>query len=425
MPRGRALGPGRLFKRGSNWILDYRDASSKRHHLSLGGDRRVAERRQHELINRRNLALEGLGGIAGLDMPLVELADRYVENLAQRSTPAHVENVASRLARTLAKLPGARVRDLRPSDALRLRAEALAAGSSHRTANLVVTTLSAMLRWGVETELVAANPIGAVKKLRESGEHRRYQRRALSDEEIERFLGGVQADDENAARRSPGRVPQEPLFLALLDTGARWSELRRVRWGDVDLRARLLSLRAENTKSRKPRVVPLTDRLVEALRELQATLARVLGRIATATDWVFLTPDGCAWGTPTNNVMRVLDRVLERAGLAKVDGQGRKLDIHALRHSFATRLARRGVALIHAQRLLGHSDPKLTAQVYTHLDVEDLRGAIAAIDAAVPTGSGRAGRTGRSGAEAASPPPNTDRSGRNTAGHAARLVPND
>ena len=28
------------------------------------------------------------------------------------------------------------------------------------------------------------------------------------------------------------------------------------------------------------------------------------------------------------------------------------------------------------QRLMGHSDPKLTAQVYTHLDVEDLRKAL-------------------------------------------------
>ena len=39
-------------------------------------------------------------------------------------------------------------------------------------------------------------------------------------------------------------------------------------------------------------------------------------------------------------------------------------------------MARRGVPLVMAQRLLGHSDPKLTAQVYTHLDAEDLRGAV-------------------------------------------------
>jgi site-specific recombinase XerD len=34
------------------------------------------------------------------------------------------------------------------------------------------------------------------------------------------------------------------------------------------------------------------------------------------------------------------------------------------------------VGLVQVQRLMGHSDPKLTAQVYTHLDVEDLRQAV-------------------------------------------------
>jgi site-specific recombinase XerD len=50
--------------------------------------------------------------------------------------------------------------------------------------------------------------------------------------------------------------------------------------------------------------------------------------------------------------------------------------VHALRHSFASRLARNGVGLAQAQRLLGHSDPKLTASIYTHLEPEDLREAV-------------------------------------------------
>ncbi len=42
-------------------------------------------------------------------------------------------------------------------------------------------------------------------------------------------------------------------------------------------------------------------------------------------------------------------------------------------------MARAGVPLSHAQAALGHSDPKLTAQVYTHLQAEDLRGWLAAM----------------------------------------------
>ena len=48
---------------------------------------------------------------------------------------------------------------------------------------------------------------------------------------------------------------------------------------------------------------------------------------------------------------------------------------------FASRLARRGVPMVKAQRLLGHSTSQLTDQVYTHLDVEDLRDAVESLGA--------------------------------------------
>jgi len=44
---------------------------------------------------------------------------------------------------------------------------------------------------------------------------------------------------------------------------------------------------------------------------------------------------------------------------------GRRLDFHALRYTFATKLAREGVAQRTAQELMRHSDPKLTAMIYT------------------------------------------------------------
>lgn len=43
---------------------------------------------------------------------------------------------------------------------------------------------------------------------------------------------------------------------------------------------------------------------------------------------------------------------------------------------FRSRYAARGVGLVHLQRLLGHRDPKLTAQVYTHLGASELRDAL-------------------------------------------------
>ena len=50
-----------------------------------------------------------------------------------------------------------------------------------------------------------------------------------------------------------------------------------------------------------------------------------------------------------------------------------RVDQHAMGYTCATSMARAGVPLTIAQRVLGHSDPKLTAAVYVDLRGEDLR----------------------------------------------------
>ncbi len=380
LSRGRALGPGRLSKREGSYVLDYTDDRGKRRRRGLGCDKRVAERRRAEIMRRRDMALDGLGAVEGQDLLLVEIAQDYLLDLSTRVSPKHWVNVRSRLERTLEGFGDARVRDLKPMDVVRMRSQAVSAGAAHRTANLIGATLSAMLRWAVEMDLIAKNPIGSLKPLPERGEHRRYQRRALSDQEIQRFLQASERDDQNAARCSKAkglhRIPQTLLWRALLDTGARWNELRQIEWRDLDTAKGIMVLRAESSKSRKLRVIPVTADFTVSIGALQLLHQQVAGRIVPATDRVFLTPAGCNWGQSTNNPMRIFDRVLSKAGIVKYSADGTKLDIHALRHTFATRLARSGAPLLHAQRLLGHSDPKLTAQVYTHLDAEDMRGSI-------------------------------------------------
>lgn len=54
-----------------------------------------------------------------------------------------------------------------------------------------------------------------------------------------------------------------------------------------------------------------------------------------------------------------------KAGIDRLDAMGRTLDFHALRYTFATTLACSGVSPRLAQELLLHSDPRLTANIYT------------------------------------------------------------
>jgi integrase len=322
-------------------------------------------------------------------VPLSLIQREYLDDLKCRVSASHYKNVKSRLDRTVAALQLGNLHELQPVQVIRYRNQQREGGASNRTANLVVDSLCAMFAWALGCGLIAANPLRNVRRLPDGAGNQRYRRRALSDDEIARFLAAAERDDQEKAatwsakgggesdhRRSGHRVPQAPLWFAFLETGARWSELTRTRWQDWDLEQRTLVLRAENTKSKKRRVLPLRQQLASALQDLRRVQARILGREPEGVDPVFLSPEAARWMKATNNAMRLFNRVLKRAMIPRLDAEGRKLDIHSLRHTFGSRLARKGVGLVQVQRLMGHSDPKLTAQVYTHLDVEDLRQAV-------------------------------------------------
>ena len=64
---------------------------------------------------------------------------------------------------------------------------------------------------------------------------------------------------------------------------------------------------------------------------------------------------------------------------------GEVFDFHAQRSQFGTNLERHGVSLTAAQKLMRHSDPKLTASVYGHLEADDLRDAVESLPPLRPT----------------------------------------
>lgn len=285
--------------------------------------------------------------------------------------------------------------DLQPIQVIRYRNQLREGGLANRTANMVVDRLRTMLDWALGCGLIESNPLRNIRKLPCTAQHQRYRRRALSDEEIDRFLAAAEADGRETARvfweqeanegegwkrrRVGERVPQAPMWLGFLETGARWSETTNTRWTDLSVESRTLVLRAETTKSKKRRVIPLREQMITALEELREHHEQIFEDKLEDSDRLFLSPEGVPWCTATRNCMRIFDRLLVRAKITRVDAEGRRLDIHALRRTFGSRLARRGVGLVQVQRLMGHSDPKLTAQVYTHLDLEDLPRAVEAV----------------------------------------------
>jgi integrase len=151
-------------------------------------------------------------------------------------------------------------------------------------------------------------------------------------------------------------------------TGLRRGELADLRVCDLVLTAPLpcIDLPADVAKHRKAARILLREDLATELADwLQET-----GK--SGVDTVFRVPV---------ELVKILKRDLELAGIAYRDEQGRTLDVHALRHTTATFMSRAKVPPAVAQRIMRHSDIKLTLQVYTDVQQLDEAAALAALPA--------------------------------------------
>lgn len=156
------------------------------------------------------------------------------------------------------------------------------------------------------------------------------------------------------------------LVAAGLNTGCRAGELLALRAGDFDPRSKTLLI--ADSKSGKPRRVPLTDDGVTVFEQLTA------GR--PEDDPLFLRADGSPW-------YRV---ALVRAACAAAKVRP-AATFHTLRHTYASHLVQAGVPLIFVAEALGHSDARMVTKHYGHLAPSHVADAIrAALPKFGPTG---------------------------------------
>jgi len=167
----------------------------------------------------------------------------------------------------------------------------------------------------------------------------------------------------------PKPKERRAFYLLAANTGLRWWEAARLRWGDIDLDIGLVIVPAGQTNNRLQAELPLIATVVDALREIRPENVH-------DSDKVFSDQ-------PT---LKTWKHDLQRAGLSRAGGEGyrdergRQLDRKCLRMSFCTWLKEAGVDLRDAHALMRHSDPRLTSSVYTDIRLRDLRDAVGKIE---------------------------------------------
>ncbi len=164
-------------------------------------------------------------------------------------------------------------------------------------------------------------------------------------------------------------------FLTLLGTGLREGEILALKWENVNLRDRTLSIKQaigrtkkqglifKTPKSKKSkRTIPLPWDVAAALRLHrihQNREKRIAGDTVQDQNLVFTTAKGTLIGP--RNFTRKFEALRERAGLPS------DINLHGLRHTYTTRLLEKGESLKTVQELLGHEDITTTGNTYAHI----------------------------------------------------------
>lgn len=230
-------------------------------------------------------------------------------------------------------------------------------GLSAKTIQNIATILNRAYRDAIRWELISTNPVTvSVKPKRGHFEQPHWETSTAGE-----FLRRVQ-DDRLAA-----------IWQLLVTTGCRRGELLGLRWCDVDLdaatitirRARVLAGRTvifETPKSAKSRrTIAIDQRTIRALRRWQTKQAEERLRIGPQwkdTDGHLVTePDGTL--PNPNTFLRRFKALAKQVGLPAIA-------VHGVRHTYITSAFDANLDESVISDRAGHSDSRITRNVYRH-----------------------------------------------------------
>lgn len=282
-----------------------------------------------------------------------EFAPRFIREHAQanRQKPSGIADKESILrTHLLPRFRGKRLSEISDIDVTRLKADLRC---SAKRVNNILSVLNRMLRCAVRWGVLARMPV-QVDFLKTAAPDVAF----YEEDEYRRLVEGAKENAQIAA-----------MVLLGGEAGLRMGEMMALDWTDLDFRRTTLHVRKSDSYGRittpkggKPRTVPMTQLLREALERAKHDLSpRVLHR-------------GDGKPCSRQNLRTWMNRAQRAAGLTETGA------LHILRHTFCSHLAMRGAAPLAIQKLAGHTSLR-TTQRYMHLAPSEATRAIELLDA--------------------------------------------
>ena len=361
------------------WVVDYVDQHGERH-IETFAKKKDADARHAEV---RVDVKAGIHVASSKSVNVREAAASWVKaaeahGLERATIKQYREHVEHHIvpfigAMKLAEMSAQTVRKF--EDKLREK------GRSPAMVRKIIGSLGSLLTDAQEQGLTARNAVRDLRRNRRRGKDRHAEKRQKGKLKV-----GVDipTPDEIKAMIEHVEGRWRPLLITAIFTGLRASELRGLRWQDIDLKANEIHVRQR------------ADRFNEIGRPKSAAGERVvpIGTFAANTlkEWKLACPKGnldLVFPNGAGNVellANIINRGLIPAQIAAgvtVDGKGKYTGLHSLRHFYASwcinRPADGGLGLPPkvVQERLGHSSITMTYDRYGHLfprgdDAEEL-----------------------------------------------------
>ncbi len=349
------------------WVVDYADRQGKRHWKTF----RLKRDADAALIKIQGEVQAGTHTPASASITVKEACEIwYKHNVAEGLEAATLRNYRGHLDRYLIPLLGrVRLAHLTTPRVAAFRDELLQT-ATRQTARKLVSVLRSVLAQAQERGLVGQNVALSVKFKDREREKRNLEvgTDIPSREEIRTLIAAAS-----------GRF--RPFLITAVYTGMRASELRGLRWCDVDFDKKTLTVKQRVDrfnviglpKSRAgQRTIPLSPMVLNTLKE-----------------WRVKSPkDGLVFptqvGTPQlhGNIANLAFYPLQRKAGIVTESGGAKYGLHSLRHFCASHWIDSGLPVKKIQTWLGHASIKMTLDVYGHLLVtpEDDQAQLAAAE---------------------------------------------
>lgn len=386
MPKGevrKRRGP--LFKRrwkrkDGTWVEStcfyalLRDASGKRRRVKLSRDKRVSMVMLGKLLQEAELRRAGIiNRFAEQEKrPLMDHLADYAKDLAAKNrTRGYVMASVTRIRRVVEACRFASIRDIDPTAVSAYLADLRKAqGLSVTTTNHYLRAVKGFAAWLMKNNRSSENRLAYLAQLN-ADDDRRRERRALTPDEARRLVAAAERGPTIQGLSGPLRAL---CYRLALTTGLRRKEIASLTWDSFNLDGPTptVTVEAAYSKHRRRDVLPLSEETADALRRWRTEHA------------LFCDPRNAAPGSRvlfplSRRTADMLRQDLAAAGIEYEDAVGRRVDFHALRHTFITNLARGGVHPKVAQALARHSTITLTMDHYTHLETIDYHSALKAL----------------------------------------------